>query len=295
MSRATWAQALIGCSLIAALAAFASSARPAGAQAPAARLLVVVPGPVLVVAGTATGLAVLLLFVFVFAQGRRRRAPDEDDPETRDSARLRRAMRPIAALLTLIVVVQMLWRNPELVEFVARIPYLMGMPGPQAADADVPAASVPLFTAAVTVLALCIGLGSLAVVLWLIFGERLAQWWSRERDVEPEELVAAVDDSLDDLRLEPDPRAAIIKCYARFERVLERSLVPRAPWQTPLEFMERALSRLPLPPAAVRELTHLFELSRFSNEPLGPPAREAAWDALVEIKTALAVEEIHVS
>ena len=296
MSRAASWLTLAGCSLLAGLAALASAARPAGEQAPAARLLVALPGPVIAVAATSAALAVLLLFVFVFGQGRRRRSPGDDETDSRSSARLRRSLRPIAALATLVVVVHVFWRNPDLAEFVARIAQLIALPERPASSAGEPAVSVPLFTGALAVLALCVGLGSLGVMLWIMFGERVAQWWAGdEPDDERHALVGAVEESLDDLRLEPDPRVAIIKCYRRFEQALARSEVPRAPWQTPLEFMESALSRLPLPPGAVGELTRLFELSRFSDHPLGPAARDAAWESLLEIKASLALRDSSVA
>ena len=40
-------------------------------------------------------------------------------------------------------------------------------------------------------------------------------------------LAAAVDESLDDLRAEPDPRRAVIAAYARLERVLAAHGLPR--------------------------------------------------------------------
>jgi hypothetical protein len=54
--------------------------------------------------------------------------------------------------------------------------------------------------------------------------------------------------------------------------------------------MQEALSRLPLPPGSVHRLTGLFELSRFSDEPLGPADRDAAWESLLEIKASLALQ-----
>ncbi len=97
----------------------------------------------------------------------------------------------------------------------------------------------------------------------------------------------AIEESLDSLRLEPDARRAIIRCYRRFEHVVADWGLPRAPWQTPTEFMRKALGRLPVPAAAVRRLTEAFEISRFSHHPVGPADRETALGALIEIKTAL--------
>ena len=127
----------------------------------------------------------------------------------------------------------------------------------------------------------------LALAGLVLFGDRLAEWWTRPVPAPPHPLAVAVDESLDDLIVETDPRPAIIRCYRRFEQVLARSDVPRAPWQTPVEFMRAALGRLPLPGEATERLTSLFELARFSQEPLGPTDRDAARDALGRIRQSL--------
>jgi len=78
--------------------------------------------------------------------------------------------------------------------------------------------------------------------------ERIARWWERRHRAEAAEpLSEAVQDGLDDLANEPDARAAIIRCYRRFERVAARASVTRASWQTPEEFMRETLRRLVLP------------------------------------------------
>jgi hypothetical protein len=97
---------------------------------------------------------------------------------------------------------------------------------------------------------------------------------------------------LDDLRAEPDPRVAIIRAYDRFERALADVRAPRAPWQTPAEFMRTTLVRLPIPVPPVERLTTLFEVARFSDRPLGAEARTAACDCLDEITTALERERL---
>jgi len=126
----------------------------------------------------------------------------------------------------------------------------------------------------------------------LLFAERIARWWERRNRVEAAEpLSEAVQDGLDDLASEPDARAAIIKCYRRFERVAARASVIRAPWQTPEEFMRETLRRLVLPHRAVDRLTRLFELARFSRHALGSPERDTARACLEEIRSALEREE----
>jgi hypothetical protein len=153
---------------------------------------------------------------------------------------------------------------------------------------DVPILSLPWLGWLVGLLALLAGLATLAMAVLLLFAERIARWWERRQRAEPDEpLGEAVQEGLDDLASEPDARVAIIRCYRRFERVAARARVPRAPWQTPEEFMRETLRRLVLPHRAVDRLTRLFELARFSVHPLGPIERDSARACLEEIGAAL--------
>ncbi len=136
---------------------------------------------------------------------------------------------------------------------------------------------------------LLVGAGSLGLMLWLWLGDRLAWLWGHPGTGPPPTapLLEAVEGSLEDLRREPDARRAVILCYRRFERWVGDSGVPRAPWETPLEFLRRALGRLPIPPDATAALTRLFVLSRFSHHVLGPVERDSAVSALAAIRMAL--------
>jgi hypothetical protein len=121
--------------------------------------------------------------------------------------------------------------------------------------------------------------------------DRLEKWWAaRHAAAEP----AATPDGLDahdgDPRAERDPRRAIVRAYARFERALAAARAPRSPWQTPAEFMRTTLVRVAVPAAPVQRLTTLFELARFSDRPIGAEARDAACDCLDAITTALDTE-----
>jgi hypothetical protein len=168
--------------------------------------------------------------------------------------------------------------------------------GPLATDdpsASVPVVELPWLGWLVGLVALGLGLASLAVALLLLFAERLADWWDRRHRVPAAEpWRELVDESLDDLASELEARTAIIKCYRRFERVAARARVPRAPWQTPDEFMLETLARLDLPRPAVERLTRLFEIARFSDHPLGEVERDEARSGLEEIRTALESGEV---
>ena len=101
------------------------------------------------------------------------------------------------------------------------------------------------------------------------------------------ELAAAVDESLDDLRAEPDPRRAVIAAYARLERVLAAHRLPRRPAEAPLEYLARMLDDLSVSPEAARRLTDLFERAKFSQHAVGTEMKEEAISALETVRDDL--------
>ncbi len=101
------------------------------------------------------------------------------------------------------------------------------------------------------------------------------------------ELAAAVDESLDDLRAEPDPRLAVIAAYARLERVLAAHRLPRRPAEAPLEYLARMLDDLSVSPKAARRLTDLFERAKFSQHAVGTEMKEEAISALETVRDNL--------
>ena len=107
----------------------------------------------------------------------------------------------------------------------------------------------------------------------------------------PEALAAALDESLDDLRSDPDLRRAIVAAYARMETALAAAGVPRRPAEAPLEYLQRVLLSLQTNAEAVRRLTDLFEWARFSQHEPEPSMRDAAVDALVEVRDELRASE----
>lgn len=149
-----------------------------------------------------------------------------------------------------------------------------------------PFVAIPFLTWSVASIAVLVAAGGLLLMLWLLLGHRLGR--SDGGATEPAPLlVEAVEESLDDLWRERDARTAIVKCYGRFEQAVARARVPRRPWETPVEYMHAALSRLALPAGAVRGLTDLFEIARFSDHAVGASEHEAAWTYLTEIREAL--------
>lgn len=100
-------------------------------------------------------------------------------------------------------------------------------------------------------------------------------------------VSAALDESLDDLRSEPDLRKAIIAAYARMEQALALAGLPRRPSEAPLEYVERALGELETSAGAIRRLTDLFEWAKFSHHEPEASMRDEAIDALVAVRDEL--------
>lgn len=124
------------------------------------------------------------------------------------------------------------------------------------------------------------GLIVLAAVAWWLS----ARARRRARGETLSELAAAVaqalDDSLDDLRAEPDPRRAVIAAYARLERVLAAHGLPRKPAEAPFEYLGRMLAELSVGEVSARALTDLFERAKFSQHAVGPEMKDEAIAAL---------------
>lgn len=97
-----------------------------------------------------------------------------------------------------------------------------------------------------------------------------------------------VEESLEVLRQEPDPRRAVIRAYAAMEVALGRRGFPRRPFEAPLEYLARVLGDLHIEPSHVSALTNLFELARFSQHEVGESQRAAAIEMLHAIREELA-------
>lgn len=102
-----------------------------------------------------------------------------------------------------------------------------------------------------------------------------------------QELLAMLDETLDDLRNEADPRKAVIAAYARMEKILAGHGLGRSASEAPLEYMHRVLIELRVTEDAVAKLTSLFERAKFSEHAIGPEDKGEAIDALVELRDQL--------
>jgi hypothetical protein len=97
-------------------------------------------------------------------------------------------------------------------------------------------------------------------------------------------FYSLLDDTLDDLRAEPDPRRAVIAAYARMEHGLGTLGVERERSETPFEYLARVLERVSVSEPSARTLTDLFERAKFGRDAIGPELKEQAVAALESIK-----------
>jgi hypothetical protein len=100
---------------------------------------------------------------------------------------------------------------------------------------------------------------------------------------ERQELAAAIDVAIDDLRREPDPRRAVVAAYARMEQVLLLWGMPRGEAETPYEYLARAGREIEAE-ASMASLTELFEVAKFSEHAVDESMRARAIDALSAVR-----------
>jgi Domain of unknown function (DUF4129) len=111
------------------------------------------------------------------------------------------------------------------------------------------------------------------------------------REVEARKALAEIlDDTLDDLRAERDPRKAVIAAYSRMERSLASFGLPRRPFEAPVEYLRRVLEELRSGSPAARRLTHLFERAKFSQHAIDGAMKEEAIDAVATLRDELRAE-----
>ena len=153
------------------------------------------------------------------------------------------------------------------------------------------------------------------VVPWIVAGVALAAMVAvvaaqlaadRRRRRPPktpaERLVDLLDDTLEDLERESDPRRAVIAAWARMERGLAAAGLPRHPAEAPFEYATRVLEAALVPvgagpvsgfsgalrPDSVHRLTGLFERAKFSQHRIGEGDRTQAIAALRAVRKDLA-------
>lgn len=140
-----------------------------------------------------------------------------------------------------------------------------------------------------------VGVALAAVLAYVLLSRRRAGRASFNKPLgEREELqqrqreaLGAIDESLDALWAEPDPRKAVIAAYARMESWLARAGFARRASEAPFEYLERVVASLGATTAVGARLTNLFERAKFDRRPCGEDMRRSALDALGQLRDQL--------
>ncbi|HEY7365351.1 MAG TPA: DUF4129 domain-containing protein [Methylomirabilota bacterium] len=276
--------AVIGIGLLLVLAATVGPPPPPGSE-PGGSLSVRLPDTVRILTIGLLALAAIILLAL-----QRRPRPGEQALARSGTPRRRSAVVPFLVLVTLALIAYLFWNrwsggegHPIETAFTAIAEFLDLL-----ALSRKPATSVPFYDTTVGILVLLLAFAAFALMVVVALADRLEAWWTgRAVPVTAPPRSPSVAEPPADPRAEPDPRLAIICAWRRLEQALAVVRAPRAPWQTPTEFMRATLARLPVPRPPVERLTALFELARFSDRPLSGQARDTACDCLDAITASL--------
>jgi Domain of unknown function (DUF4129) len=140
---------------------------------------------------------------------------------------------------------------------------------------------------------------ALVAMVGIVVAQLVAERRRRRPPRSPaERLAELLDDTLEDLEHEPDPRRAVIAAWARMERGLAAAGLPRRPSEAPFEYAGRVLESAldpagqgtprPLGLSAAHRLTGLFERAKFSHHDIGDRDRAEAIAALRAVRQELA-------
>ena len=135
-----------------------------------------------------------------------------------------------------------------------------------------------------------LGVAALGVAAALLAARRRASALE-DTDLVAETLADVLDDTLEDLRREADPRRAVIAAYARLERALTAHGFPRRRAETQQEYVDRILDDLDVDRRSVRRLTDLFTQAKFSQHDVDVGMKEEAIAALEQVRDELRTAE----
>lgn len=136
---------------------------------------------------------------------------------------------------------------------------------------------------------LIFGAAGAGVIIVVLKRQRGADW-EREAAL-MHALDEVLEDTLEDLRGERDPRKAVIGAYARMEKLFAAHQVPREEAETPQQYVGRVLDRLQVSSFAVRRLTSLYERARFSPHSVDRSMKDDAITALEGLRAELNADQ----
>jgi len=275
--------AAIGCL---AIAAFASRSTASGFESgiPDVDLFTGVE-----VAGyVALGVGIVLLPWVVLERARRRLRAD---PARRAAGEPRRVPIWATALALVVVGGLAVLQASAIVTFLRTLfldPATTGLPGlggPGAGELD-PLATVRHSPALGIALVILVALAVLAIGVVLVWRRQDAA--ERDQGDQPRRIALreSVELGLDALRSEPDPRLAVIAAYAAMERSMSTVGLGRVSSEAPVEYLRRITAAVPAAEDAAT-ISQLFQVARFSVDPVDEAMRQDAIAALERVRAAL--------
>lgn len=140
-----------------------------------------------------------------------------------------------------------------------------------------------------------LGLLALIAAAWFLSERARRRRLPSEQGSPLPALADVLDETLDDLRAEQDPRRAVVAAYARMEQALAAFGLPRRPAEAPAEYLKRIFEELDVGRRATSHLTRLFSQAKFSSHDVDAEMKGQAIEALVairdELRTAALVAE----
>jgi uncharacterized protein DUF4129 len=189
------------------------------------------------------------------------------------------ALLPLALLLAVWLFREPLRLLGELGRDGAPVSTLPVLGAPETSVTPTRPGALPLLVAGVAVVAM------VAIVAAGLLADRRRRGPPRTA---AERLVELLDDTLDDIERDPDPRRAVIAAWARMERGLAVAGLPRQPAEAPFEYAGRVLAASRVRPEFVHRLTDLFERAKFSRHTIDHAMRVEAVAALRAVRSDLA-------
>lgn len=198
-------------------------------------------------------------------------------------------------VVAIVIVFIVLWK-PSLLDFLRDLEFAdfeaEVAPPPEAGDpTEAPGNSIePETVAQATDVLMLVGAFVAVIGVWW-----LVRWWLGVDEAEPvghdglaqSDLVAVVNRASLVLDAEDDPRLAVLKAYAIFEDSLADNGTPRKRAETPREHLERSMARLNVNTKPLLDLADLYELARFSEQPMTARDRDQAAALLAQAQQEL--------
>jgi Domain of unknown function (DUF4129) len=226
----------------------------------------------------------LLIYVWVTHLRKRRSGVDEDE-ERIPSSWGQRLLASLAALMLFAVLIGVVARNEG---SGSSTPLGVTPPvGLPALGSDQPAGQTFVAHWWILVGLALVGLAGLLLTVLLRRHRRRLEVEAESAPPEREELLAAVEASLEKLKEDLDPRKAVIGAYVSMEQALSRHGLARRSSEAPLEYLARWTNAIRVSRSPAEALTRLYERARFSLHLIDEDMMQEATAALLTLRHEL--------